>query len=85
MKVSWQKYVPEGSPFVLGGFAVGYNFVLAFHQDEKEKVDDLISECESATVIKQMQTNVPVAARWHTYVVVVTDADDAMMFKLLVN
>lgn len=85
MKVIRQKYVSEGSPFVLGGFAVGYNFVLDFLADEKSTVDDLISECESAKIIKSLHNNGPVDSRLHTYVVVVTDADDAMMFKLLVN
>lgn len=84
MKVSWQKHVTEGSPFIQGGFAQGYNFVVVFPEDEKERFEELIDECATASVIKRSRI-FNVQKPWHTWVVVVTDSDDAMMFKLLVN
>ena len=84
MKVIWQKHVIEGSPFIQGGFAQGYNFVVLFPEDEKERLEELIEEFATASVIKR-NCIFKVQKSLHTWVIVVTDSDDAMMLKLLVN
>jgi hypothetical protein len=84
MNITWQKHITEGSQFLLGGFGLGYNFVIIFPSEEYSAAEELIASCDSATVVRQHRSTATPDS-WHTWIVAITDLDDALTFKLMVS